>query len=761
MNKLLALFFTLLIFNQLNGQVELSGVINQYSKVLNIESDNCQNKITVADVSPFDEGQFVVLIQMQGATINESNSSSFGDIQELNNAGFYEINEVISVNGTGIYLKYQNQHDYDIDGNVQLITMPNFGDVNVTNTLTADSWNGEIGGVLALRVTGQLLLNSNIDVSGLGFRGGETQTSSNNNCTWLFQQNDYFYGFGNWRGSAKGEGIAPIILDKEFGKGPQANGGGGGNDHNSGGGGGANVSNGGVGGENDEPSTFGCQGNHPGLGGKAIGDIENRIFLGGGGGAGHDNNQAGTDGSNGGGIVIFIVEEFIPAGFSILANGISTQDGGGDGAGGGGAGGSIHLEVQSLNSSVHLEATGGNGGMINNGGADRCHGPGGGGSGGRIISNLMPGGLFSTMVEGGDAGISTNSSSCPNGTNGSANGESGIIEGIDNNVFASQEFVLPEANFSFTNNMLQVAFTNISQNATTTIWNFGDGNSSSLLNPIHTYSQTGTYNVQLIVSNDCGVDTFNLSLYVEIVEASFQIDEEGGCIPHTVNFQNSSLGTIDNFLWTFEGGSPATSTDVDPQVIYESAGLFDVQLEVFGAQGSDNVLMDNIIEVLEVPVANFDFSSPILGTINFINNSSDGTFYEWNFGDGSPVSNEEMPLHIYDIFGNFVVTLTASNEYCSNSFTDTISILTSIDELELSDVNIFPNPTSDFITIELQDLGNAEFEVFSIEGKRIDFLRGDFNNFKKIEIKSIPTGVYMISILQKGKRGIYRFVKME
>ena len=265
----------------------------------------------------------------------------------------------------------------------------------------------------------------------------------------------------------------------------------------------------------------------------------------------------------------------------------------------------------------------------------------------------------------------------------------------------------------------------------------------------------------MIVSNDCGEDTFNLSLYVEIVEASFQIDEEGGCIPHTVNFQNSSLGTIDNFLWTFEGGSPATSTDVEPQVIYESAGLFDVQLEVFGAQGSDNVLMDNIIEVLEVPVANFDFSSPILGTINFINNSSDGTFYEWNFGDGSPVSNEEMPLHIYDIFGNFVVTLTASNEYCSNTFTDTISILTSMDELELADVNIFPNPTSDFITIELQDLGNAEFEVFSIEGKRIDFLRGEFNNFKKIEIKSIPTGVYMISILQKGKRGIYRFVKME
>ena len=72
----MALFFTLLIVNQLNAQVEISGVINQYSKVTKIEFDNCQNKITVADISPFDEGQFVVLIQMQGSTINESACST-------------------------------------------------------------------------------------------------------------------------------------------------------------------------------------------------------------------------------------------------------------------------------------------------------------------------------------------------------------------------------------------------------------------------------------------------------------------------------------------------------------------------------------------------------------------------------------------------------------------------------------------------------------------------------------------------------------
>ncbi len=761
MNKTFALFLVLLFAFQLDAQVQLSGVINQYSKVTFIENDICLNKITVTDIAPFDEGQFVVLIQMQGATIDESNSSSFGDIQDLNNAGFYEINEIVSIDGFDVYLKYQNQHEYDIDGKVQLISMPSYEDANVENTLTAEAWNGETGGILALKISGQLLLNANIDVSGLGFRGGEIQTASNNNCTWLFQQNDYFYEFGNWRGSAKGEGVASIILEKEFGKGPQANGGGGGNDHNSGGGGGANISDGGAGGENDEPQTFGCQGNHPGLGGKAIGDFENRIFLGGGGGAGHDNNQVATSGSNGGGIVILIAEELIPAGFSILANGNSTPDGGGDGAGGGGAGGSIFLDIQTLNSTVHLETNGGDGGMINNGGGERCHGPGGGGSGGRIISNLMSGSSFTTSVEGGQAGVSINSSTCTDGTNGAANGEDGVIEEINNNIFASQEFLFPEANFSFTNNMLEVNFSTLLQNANSIVWDFGDGNFSSDANPTHTYLQSGTYNVQLTISNDCGVDTFNLSIFVEIVEANFLIDEAGGCVSHTVNFQNNSLGTIDNFLWTFEGGNPATSIEENPQVDYASPGLFDVQLEISGSQGSDNVLMNDVIEILEVPVANFNYLSPNQGIINFNNNSANAIAYEWDFGDGTPLSNEAMPSHNYDMLGNFVVTLTASNEYCSNTYSDTISFLTSLDKLELSDVRIFPNPSSTFVTIELQNAGNAQYDVYSIHGTRLDFLNGDFSNSVKLNVESIPAGVYVISILQNGQRGVFRWVKME
>lgn len=765
MNKIIALFLLTLLLFQVSAQVQLSGVINQYSKVTFIENNICHNKITVSNITPFNEGQLVVLIQMKGAIINESNSANFGNIQNINSAGFYEINEIVFISGFDVYLKYQNQYNYDINGFVQLVTMPNYEDATVSDILTAEPWNGETGGVFALNISGQLEMAKDIDVSGLGFRGGEAQTASNNNCSWLFPQNDYFYEYGSWRGSAKGEGIADPVLDKNFGKGAQANGGGGGNDHNSGGGGGANIYSGGLGGENNEPSLFGCQGNHPGIGGKAIADFEDRIFLGGGGGAGHDNNEVATNGANGGGVVILVVNNLSLLGTAIYANGNSPSEGTGDGAGGGGGGGSIYLNVKNeVNGQIHLSVAGGNGGNIDNGGGERCHGPGGGGSGGRLITNLILGSSsLSTTLGGGFAGSSINSSSCPNGSNGAESGEDGGIEGIDNdgnNIFANQEFLFPEADFSFTNNMLEVNFSSLLQNANLINWDFGDGNFSSVANPIHTYAQSGTYNVQLIVSNSCGIDTFNQSIFVEMVEANFLVSEEGGCVPLLVNFQNNSIGSVNDYFWTFEAGNPTISTDENPQVFYGSPGIYDVQLEIYSISGNDTVLVENAIEVLNVPLASFDFFSPSQGTINFENNSIGATSFEWDFGDGTTLSNEEMPSHTYDSTGNFVVTLIASNEYCSNTITGTVSILTSLDELDLSKVRIFPNPSTNFITVELQNLGKAQIDFFSMDGNKIKYLSGTFFQSKLLNVSKLPKGVFTILVSQNKRRGFFRWVKI-
>lgn len=72
----------------------------------------------------------------------------------------------------------------------------------------------------------------------------------------------------------------------------------------------------------------------------------------------------------------------------------------------------------------------------------------------------------------------------------------------------------PVANYYFTTNDLTVSLTNSSLNATSYMWYFGDGNSTNMPNPVHTYNQDGLYDVMLIASNSCGSDTLIYSINV-------------------------------------------------------------------------------------------------------------------------------------------------------------------------------------------------------------------------------------------------------
>ncbi|MCB0633438.1 MAG: hypothetical protein KDD15_27065, partial [Lewinella sp.] len=382
---LLGLF--LFMSRMMAGQEQISGVINNYSKVIGV--GDCPGSILVQDPSVFFVGQRVLLIGMQGGNMLSDNTSDFGTVlsQDLT-AGLYDWSEIESINGQEITLAHAISAGYDFNAAVQLVGIPTYEEAIVVEKLIPQAWNGQTGGVVALEVSGTLSLEADIDATGRGFRGG-TAVLVNSNCTFLTNISDYSFESGNWRGAAKGEGIIPFVVDKENGRGPQANGGGGGNDHNSGGGGGGNTSSGGKGGENREPSTFGCDGKFPGLGGRDLDAFTLRWFMGGGGGAGHSNNtEEKSDGGNGGGIILIKCDELVFAGGTIQADGINGSEGGGDGGGGGGGGGTIILEVGSISGEAMVYARGGKGGDANNFKADRCLGPGGGGGGGQVYSTV-------------------------------------------------------------------------------------------------------------------------------------------------------------------------------------------------------------------------------------------------------------------------------------------------------------------------------------------------------------------------------------
>ncbi|MEM9847150.1 MAG: fibronectin type III domain-containing protein, partial [Bacteroidota bacterium] len=412
----LFIILTLALFffgkSKIQAQTNISGIINAYTEVLGF--DQCEAIVNVADASAFSAGMSVLLIQMQGASINESNSSAFGSVVDFGSAGFYERNEISSVAGNEITLRYSLLNNYDIDGSVQLVTIPTYEEAVVNGVLTAQAWNGTTGGVVVFDGGEEANISEDIDVQGLGFRGGQSNTAIIDSCSSVVFggfANAFFYPLNDWRGAQKGEGIAKYIAGKEAGQAAQLNGGGGANDHRAGGGGGAHNTPGGQGGLLE--SLDACGGEVPGQGGNILPLNTSRLFMGGGGGGGHANQGGGSNGGNGGGIVI-VFADLISGGGTIRVSGEDAATAQ-EGAGGGGAAGTVVLFADEIRGRVLIEANGGDGGDTDSQGALSCAGPGGGGSAGRIYVSTAN--TTNPGMSGGLPGQVINSTGTCNGSN--------------------------------------------------------------------------------------------------------------------------------------------------------------------------------------------------------------------------------------------------------------------------------------------------------------------------------------------------------
>jgi len=402
------------------GISKAAGIINKYAAVSSV--DSCLNEVTVDTASFFKQGDSVLLIQMKGATIDTTNDSTFGTIKNIGGAGLYEYNTVDSIGGNNVYLRYKLLNQYNTAGNIQLITIPQYTNLIITDTLKAMPWNGTKGGILIFNASGIVIMGAPINLSGQGFLGGAL-VSGGNTC----HKSDYYYSNTSSFGANKGEGIAVTKPTISRGRGANANGGGGGNSYEAGGGGGANGAAGGQGG--NEMATCGSPIANGGVGGFGLNNYtgQNRVFLGGGGGSGFYYSTSATPGANGGGIIIINALKLACNGNGIVANGASQNlKAVLDAAGGGGGGGSIVLNVQNLAMGTPISAKGGNGG---NDSFRFCMGPGGGGGGGtlQLKSNSLTGGI-SFSDSGGVAGKSLSKlASCYNSSYGADSGQMGGI----------------------------------------------------------------------------------------------------------------------------------------------------------------------------------------------------------------------------------------------------------------------------------------------------------------------------------------------
>lgn len=486
--------------------------------------------ITVASAAGITAGDVLMLYQAQGATIATTNSSGYGAVTALNNAGRYEFVSVASVagnvitlgtvcSGTPLRFSYAN--------GAQVVRVPQYSSLTVNSgaSVVPAAWNGSTGGVVAVIVDGTATINGTINANARGFRGG----AIDNDTTDAGTDVTAFVAATTADGGEKGESIAGAQtaydgLGGRYNRGAPANGGGGGNAHNAGGGGGANGGSatgwngqgvpslataawatawnldgtltsttnspgGGRGGytygsANQDamttaPGTASWGGNNRrqrgGLGGRPLANNpsivgDTRLFLGGGGGAGDGNNGAASAGAAGGGLV-YVIANAVSGSGALQANGGTATDtvpGHNDAPGGGGGGGSVVLVAPSAGA-LSFSANGGNGGnqLIT---GNESEGPGGGGGGGYIAS---PGGT--RTVSGGNNGTTSSGAVTefiPNGATAGNGGNTATAPAVSNlplcNFTASADLSVTKTNTPGINGEVDQATDTVTSGTTTT-----------------------------------------------------------------------------------------------------------------------------------------------------------------------------------------------------------------------------------------------------------------------------------------------------
>lgn len=231
---------------------------------------------------------------------------------------------------------------------------------------------------------------------------------------------------------------------------------------------------------------------------------------------------------------------------------------------------------------------------------------------------------------------------------------------------------------------LTVSFKNNSTGATNYRWDFGDGTTSTGLNPSHTYTQTGNFTVTLIAINANGCsDTIKQAGLVklgppEIIE--FETLPTSGCVPVTVQLKAKVISPEPIASWFWTMGDGTTSTAQSPVHTYATVGNYSVRLIVTSTSGcADTLFMADAVLAGNKPRAQFTAEprSGCADTLVMFTDTSKGniTAWEWSFGDGT-TSTEQNPAHIYTDTGYFTVQLIVSSNGCYDTIVKTDYIYT-------------------------------------------------------------------------------------
>ena len=271
--------------------------------------------------------------------------------------------------------------------------------------------------------------------------------------------------------------------------------------------------------------------------------------------------------------------------------------------------------------------------------------------------------------------------------------------------------VIPNCNFAFGASVSQISNQTFGfwhqANGNNTFWDFGDGNTSTQANPIHTYTTPGTY-VYCVTVDSCPpvCDTILIPSSTNC-NASFIIDtvnsQPGNIVVWNTSTPSYTLNSTTQYLWDFGDGS--TSTLPFPTHIYSGAGTYPLCLAInIPATATSQACSSLYCDTLKV-----------------------------------------------DSFGNIIQKSSGAIIKLNVLDPNTISI----EEDEITSLNIFPNPASDYINIKFDAHSNGKIKIdlIAINGALLNSTSRNVDyglNTLELEVNNLAAGIYFVKLSKDG-----------
>jgi PKD repeat protein len=245
-----------------------------------------------------------------------------------------------------------------------------------------------------------------------------------------------------------------------------------------------------------------------------------------------------------------------------------------------------------------------------------------------------------------------------------------------------------ECNASFTyyiDSLTNTTYFNskVTGSATNLLWFFGDGSSSTLANPAHTFTYPGYYSVGLNVFNNANgcMDYYEDIILIGsrgkdvMADFIYSANED----TRNVQFTDRSKGDIAAYIWDFGDGS-AVSNLKNPAYTYQQGGFYYVCLTAVSSQ----MISATSCKFIQVAadqqnscLAEFYYTTDSTAvSASFVDESfGNPDAWYWSFGDGKS-STEQNPVHNYDVPGIYLVSMSIANHTsgCTSRYYDLVAV---------------------------------------------------------------------------------------